>query len=115
MRKEEHRHCDALVKWCHMNRLLIIHLANEGKRAPWIAKEIGIVKGAADYFLPYPRNGLGGAWIEMKPPKGKPRRSQEVFLELMRRNGYAAQYFDDWKKAADYIEQYLHGSNAGSK
>jgi len=109
MRKEEHQQCRALVQWAQLKGWLLIHLANEGRRAPWIAKEISIVKGASDYFIPYPRNGMGGAWLEMKSKGRKPSRAQVVFLELMRRNGYAAQWFDDWKKAADWIEEYING------
>lgn len=107
MRKEEYQQCAALVRWCTLKGWLIIHLCNEGKRAPWIAKQMAIVKGASDYFLPYPRNGLGGAWIEMKAKGRKPSRHQVVFLELMRRNGYACGWFDDWREAAKWIEAYL--------
>ena len=107
MRREEQKQCAALVKYAKLKGWFIFKIENEGKRAPWYAKEQGIVAGVSDYMMPVPMNGKAGLFLEMKAPGEKPSRKQEVFLELMRRNGYAAVWFDDWKKAADFIESYL--------
>lgn len=107
MRKEEYQQCAALVRWCTLKGWLIIHLANEGKRAPWVAKDLGIVAGLPDYMIPIPACGKHALFLEMKAPKRKPSRKQQVFLEFLRRNGYAASWFDDWREAAKWIERYL--------
>lgn len=108
MRKEEYQHCRALMDWARLKGWLIFHIPNEGKRSPFVSKDIGILAGVSDYFMPIPMNGKAGLFLEMKSPGRKPSRKQEVFLELMRRNGYAAGCFDNWKDAANWIERYLN-------
>lgn len=108
MRKEEQQQCAALIRWARIKGWFIFKIENEGKRAPWYAKEQGIVAGVSDYMMPIPKNGKAGLFLEMKAPGRKPTRKQEVFLELMRRNGYAAGWFDQWTDAAKFIERYLN-------
>lgn len=108
MRKEEYQHCRALMNWARLKKWFIFHISNEGKRAPHVAHDMGICAGVADYFMPVPMNGKAGLFLELKAPGRKPSRKQEAFLELMRRNGYAAAWFDQWTEAAKFIERYLN-------
>jgi hypothetical protein len=100
----------ALVHWCKLCNLPIMHIPNEGKRSVSegrLMKELGLLPGAADLFLARPRRGYAGFWIEMKAPGKKPTTNQYEFLLKMEQEGYKAAWFDDWEKAKEAIEHYL--------
>jgi hypothetical protein len=100
----------ALVKWCHLMKLPIIHIPNEGKRSVatgiWL-KNMGMVAGCSDLFLARPCVRYGGFWIELKALGKEPTVLQMSFLEKMRAEGYLAEWFDDWLWAKNAIEEYL--------
>jgi hypothetical protein len=100
----------ALVKWCRLMKIPVIHIANEGKRsfamASWL-KSMGMRAGVADLFIARPRLPYAGYWIEMKRAGNKPTALQTLFLEDMRLEGYRADWFDDWMQAKESIEKYL--------
>lgn len=102
-----------LVAWASGQGLDIIMIGNEGKRTRiggHIAKQMGLRPGASDLFLAHCANGYGGYWIELKRPGETPRENQAQFLDQMRRNGYKAEWFDDWECARDSIMEYMtHG------
>lgn len=105
-----------LMRWARVAELRapelrwLFHVANEGKRTPpvaAIAKAIGLKAGVWDYFLPVPRNGKHGLWIELKAEKGKLTPMQEEFGSAMAENGYATSVCRSWSEAADVIATYL--------
>ena len=53
-------------------------------------KAEGLKAGVADLFLPVPRNGFCGLWIEMKVGNNKTTDEQRVFIADMNRAGYLA-------------------------
>lgn len=100
----------ALVKWARLNGLLLISIPNAGKRSLWMAqkeKAMGLTVGASDLFLCRPSNQYHGFFIEMKSKGKKPTQSQCDFFSQVRALGYCAEYFDDWEKARESIENYL--------
>lgn len=90
-------------------RDLILHVANEGKRANgYLLKRMGLRKGVSDFFIPLPRNGYHGLWIELKPMKGgKLSKEQKEWLDRMKSLGYAAYVAQGWVNASLLITQYL--------
>ncbi len=103
----------ALVKWARLRGLLLISIPNAGKRSlHGGCREVtmGLMAGASDLFLAMPsRSGLiHGFWIELKIPGKVPTTSQQHFFEAVRSQGYHADWYDDWQKAAQAIEKYLN-------
>jgi hypothetical protein len=80
-------------------------------------KSLGVKAGVSDLFLPLPRCGSPGLWIEMKKPIGEfptataAQRSvsdaQATWRALMRLCGYAAEVCYGWDAARSVIERYL--------
>lgn len=108
-----------LMKWAKMHPICrenLIHIANERITSPRqgaMLKAMGVAAGIADLFLMVPiggfASGYGGYWIELKASSKKPSAIQAAFLSKARGLGYAADYFDDWVKAKESIENYLAG------
>jgi len=100
----------ALVNWCRMLSILIISIPNGAKRSFAMSmreKSTGLTAGASDLFMPIANRKYHGYFIELKRPGEKPRGNQYVFMEKVRTQGYKAEYFDDWIKAKESIEEYL--------
>ena len=100
----------ALVKWSRTKNLPLMAIPNGGARSLWEGQRKraeGLLIGASDLFLAMPSKGLSGFWIEMKARKRKPTYEQIAFMEQMRKNGYKAEYYDDWEKAKNAILEYL--------
>lgn len=89
------------------DKKLFFHIANEGKRAPWVSKMMGIEPGVSDYFLMIPKNSYAGLWIEMKEEGKKPTKAQAEFLERAKRFGYAGIVCFTWREAVKAIQNYL--------
>jgi hypothetical protein len=100
-----------LVAWALSRRLPLLAIPNAGKRSLQdgaLQKAMGLRPGASDLFLCRCSHGYGGYWLEMKSPGEKPRLNQQEFLEEMRREGYKAEWFDDWEAAKQSIMDYLN-------
>lgn len=72
-------------------RLLLHHSPNGGKRSESEAarfKAMGTRKGFPDLILALPCNGYHGAFFELKSEKGKLSKEQEVYLALLKKQGY---------------------------
>ena len=99
-----------LVNWAISRNLPIFSIPNEGNRgrmATHRLKQMGLRPGAADLFLARPSRGYSGFFIEMKSPGERPRANQVQFLEDMRKEGYRAEWFDDWETARQAVMDYL--------
>lgn len=93
----ELQECRAYWEWAQHIPLLrdnLIHIPNEGKRSAISGKSlksIGLRKGVSDYFLPVPKYGYHGFWLEMKCKPAhvkKPSIEQLKWIIKMRDFGY---------------------------
>lgn len=87
-------------------------IPNGGQRNKIIAAKLkreGVKAGVPDVFLPAPRGGYSGMWIELKYGKGKLSDAQARFLGAMARMGYYAVAARDWQDLAVEIVNYLKG------
>src|ERR1700749_204530 len=105
----------ALVKWASYHpicRKYLIHIENERQctRAQGNLRKLkGVRAGVSDLFLAYPTQNFNGFWIELKKLGKKPTIPQLMWIRLMRKVGYAAEWFDNWENARIAIEDYLKG------
>lgn len=115
MKDLEHQHQKALIQWfdaqyqAHRGRLLAI--PNGGARHPAVAgkmKAEGVRAGVPDLFLPVPKGGLHGLWVELKAPTGRPTPQQLGWLDYLASQGYAAVLCKGWEAARDTIRDYLN-------
>ncbi len=103
----------ALVKWAKLKGLILLSIPNGAKRslaATSREKAMGLLPGASDLFLAHPNALYGGYWIELKVPGKKPTALQMEFMKKMKKQGYHANWFDDWIIAKEAIEYYLDNS-----
>jgi hypothetical protein len=99
-----------LVAWIKYMGLKVISIPNKGKRSYWTGQKevaMGLWKGASDVFLTHMSKGYGGFFIELKSPGEKPRVEQIEFMEIMRSQGYKAEWYDNFDIAKSEIMTYL--------
>lgn len=66
-------------------------IPNGGHRKPSVAKRLkreGVKAGVLDVFIPIPKGGYAGMWVEMKFGRNKLTTEQAAFLEQMKLSGY---------------------------
>ena len=107
----------ALFRWAslaapvHPELALLFHIPNGGSRGKAEAgrfRAMGVKAGVPDLFLPVPRGGYHGLFVEMKRTKGgRVSREQQAWLEALRFRGYAAAVCRGWEVAARVIEWYI--------
>lgn len=71
-----------------------------------IAKAQGMLSGVPDLFLPLPKNGHHGLYIEMKSEKRRLTENQQWFLSNTESLGYKTAVCYSAKEAIDAIEAY---------
>lgn len=71
-----------------------------------IAKSQGMLSGVPDLFLPVPKNGFHGLFIEMKSEKGRVTENQHWFLTNADSVGYKTVICYSAKEAISAIEAY---------
>ena len=76
------------------------------------AKAQGMRRGVCDLFLPYPRNGKCGLFIELKIEGNKPTPDQAAFIRDVESVGYEAHVCYGWREAVDVIKKY-YGAEVG--
>jgi len=99
-----------LVSWIKSRGYRALSIPNKGKRSYWTGQKevaMGLWKGASDVFLTKMSKGYGGFFIELKSPGEKPRPEQVEFMEIMRSEGYKAEWYDDFDVAKNAILDYL--------
>lgn len=65
---------EAVIEWCDIKRIPIVHIPNEGKRSAAYAarlKRMGLRPGFPDLFIPVVRGRYHGLFIEMKYGGGR--------------------------------------------
>ena len=71
-----------------------------------IAKGQGMLSGVPDLFLPVPKNGFHGLFIEMKSEKGRVTENQHWFLTNADSVGYKTVVCYSAKEAISAIQAY---------
>ena len=71
-----------------------------------IAKSQGMLSGVPDLFLPVPKNGFHGLFIEMKSEKGRVTENQEWFLSNAEGLGYKTVVCYSASEAIKTIQDY---------
>ncbi|WP_145508028.1 VRR-NUC domain-containing protein [Yersinia alsatica] len=107
----------ALIEWADKTVIdgicigdYLIHIPNEGKREPKVArdaKRLGLRKGVPDLFLALPSGKYAGLWIEMKSGKGMPTEAQVAWITRLTRAGYMAKVCYGFTHAQAQIQYYL--------
>lgn len=107
----------ALIQWVRYQSKrealldLLIAIPNGGERgkaAAAKAKAEGVRPGVSDLFLPVPRHGHHGLWLEMKRHiGGRESDEQKEWARLMREQGYAYVCCHGWQSAASALLQWL--------
>ena len=94
---------------------LMFHIPNGGYRDKATAahlKASGVKPGVPDIFLPVPRNGCAGLFVEMKVGTNKPSKDQLWYLDRLMRNGYAVAVCYGFEEAVQTITGYMTGHAA---
>ena len=74
-------------------------------------KAEGVKRGVPDIFVPIPRHGFHGLWIEMKRADGGTvSKEQKEFIAYAQGAGYAACVCYGWLEAAEAIRQWMRTS-----
>lgn len=111
----EHTHQVTLMQWFNLaypklaNRLFAI--PNGGHRNIKVAaklKKEGVQRGVPDCFLPIPKKGFHGLFIELKAPKGRATTEQKDWVSFLTSQGYKADVCHGWEAARDLIASYLN-------
>ncbi len=104
-----------VVAWARANEnnypyLWMLHNSLNGvklsKTQAGKAKVSGMLSGVPDLFLPLPKNGHHGLYIEMKSEKGRLTENQQWFLSNAESLGYKTAVCYSAKEAIDAIEAY---------
>lgn len=100
---------DAARRWPELE--LMHAIPNGGKRDRVTAAKLkgeGVKPGIPDIFLPVPRGGFHGLYIELKRTKGgRPSEAQKDMIPRLREQGYRVEICKGFNAAADVIERYL--------
>lgn len=72
------------------------------------AKRAGMRRGYPDVFLPAPRGGYAGLYIEMKTKDGRIRPEQQKWLVRLEQQDYCCKVCYSAVEAWDVIIDYLH-------
>ena len=100
---------EAVVEYCDLLHIPIVHIPNEGKRSLSYAarmKRMGLRSGFPDLLVPLARGGYHGLFIEMKYGKNKTTKEQKEWLERLSAEGYACAVCYNAAEAIKTIESY---------
>ena len=118
----EHHEQVALFRWARFAaagrpELRLLHaIPNGGHRHKAVAarmKAEGVRSGVPDVFLPVPRGGFAGLYVEMKTRRGRVSEEQRRWIDALCAQGYRAEVCRDWNAARQLIEDYLGGGDSG--
>ena len=105
-----------VIEWANWNLnrhpelTLLFHIPNGGKRNATEAarfKAMGVKAGVPDLFLPVPKGGFAGLWIEMKYGKNKTTDNQVRWLGMLQKMGYKTIVCYSGTEATQALEEYL--------
>ena len=101
---------EAVVEYCDIRNIPIVHIPNEGKRSISYAaklKRMGLRKGFPDLFVPMARGEYHGLFIEMKYGEGRTSKDQQKWIRLLTREGYLCRICYGFDAAVKEIDQYI--------
>lgn len=97
------------LKWPEL--ALLYHCPNGGSRNKIEAARLkgqGVKAGIPDVFLPVPKGGYHGLYIEMKKQHGGTvSPEQKEWIANLREQGYRVEVCKGFQSAADVIEAYM--------
>lgn len=108
----EHDEQCTVVEYCKIRRYPIFAIPNGGSRHKAEAARLkaeGVSAGVPDLFLPIPTGNCHGLFIEMKVGKNKSSASQNAWIALLKKNGYAAEVCYGAYAAIKMIDRYILG------
>ncbi len=89
----------------------LIYSSQNGISSSAIAKKIaklnGLVVGVPDVFVSIPNSKYHGLYIEFKTKTGILSQPQQIFMHLVKLQGYDAVIMRDSEIAFDYLIKYL--------
>ena len=106
---------ERVIKWARDNEnnypfLWLLHSSLNGvklsKNQAGRAKTQGMLSGVPDLFLPVPKNGFHGLFIEMKSEKGRLTDNQHCFFSKVELLGYKTAVCYSANEAIKTIENY---------
>lgn len=110
----------ALMQWAarragkHPELALLFHIPNGGSRGRAEAgrfKAEGVKSGVPDLFLPAARGPWHGLFIELKRRRsGRISVAQKIWLQELKKQGYAVAVCRGWEEAANVLARYMEGS-----
>lgn len=116
MKSKESQEQQALIKWCaaakckypNLDRIYAI------PNGAWVKnkwegsklKREGMRAGVPDLFLPVPKHGYHGLYIELKHGKNTAQPNQKEWIEFLNSMGYKAVVAWEFKGAKEAIENY---------
>lgn len=112
----EHTEQCALFDWAesrsrrHPELKLMFAVPNGGARHIAVGRKLkaeGVKAGVPDIFLPVPRNGFHGLFIEMKFGKNKMTTIQQWWKVKLQERGYQHLVCYGWEEASVGILEYL--------
>lgn len=99
-----------VIKYPMLTMLTMLHCSLNGvpltASQAGRAKQQGMLRGVPDLFLPVPKNGYFGLFIEMKSANGKPTTDQLAFLNNVGSMGYMTKICYSADEAIKTIEDY---------
>lgn len=98
-----------VIEFCDLFNIPVVHIPNEGKRSAIngaMLKRAGLRKGFPDLFIPLPRKGYHGLFIEMKTKSGKATDEQIEWMRTLDRNGYFCAVCHGSDQAIELIQKY---------
>ncbi len=88
----------------------LFHVPNGGQRHAAVAGKLkgqGVKAGVPDLFLPVPRFGCHGLWIEMKTLDGRLTKDQKDWIAYLTAAGYQAKVCRSFEEALAALTGYL--------
>ena len=112
MNHQESQEQQALFEWAayQPGLELMHHIPNGGKRNPREAtrlKREGVKAGIPDIFLPVPRQGWHGLYIEMKAQGGRLSKAQKDMHQKLSDQGYAVVVCRGCDEAIETVKKYM--------
>ncbi len=106
----EHSEQCAVIEYCKIRRYPVFAIPNGGSRNKAEAAKLkaeGVSAGVPDLFIPIPKQGCHGLFIEMKVGKNRTSPEQDEWLALLRKNCYKAAVCYGADAAIKTIDDYI--------
>ena len=109
-------HQTALFAWAALERSripelrLLFAVFNEGFRSMRLGDQLkaaGLRSGVPDVFLPVPRHGMHGLWLELKVTGNRTTAAQDMWHRDLIAQGYAVRVVYGFVEARDVLIEYL--------